>query len=312
VDLAQAGYASVEKVEGLTFIDPTTFAVINDNDFGVASIVIDESTGTFQRADGYEPEPVVLGVIKTGGIDASDKDNLINIRNWPIYGMYQPDAISNFEVGHRRYLVTANEGDARDYDGFAEEVRVKSAASTYPAIVEAGNDLQLGRLTVTSAPPAGDMSRPYVFGTRSFSIWDARSGAQVWDSGADLERITAEALPKFFNSNNTENDFDSRSDNKGPEPEGVAVGEVAGRIYAFVCAERVGGVFVYDVSQPSVPRFVQYINTRDFVGTAAGPDCGPEIVKFVPSKDSPTRTPLLMVSNEITGTVTLWQLGVNH
>jgi len=308
-DLTRAGYASVQKVEGLAFIDPTTFAVINDNDFGVASITIDTASGSFQRNEGYVPEPVVLGLVKTSGLDASDKDRIVNIRDWPVFGMYQPDAIASFESGRRTYLVTANEGDARDYDGFAEEVRARSVASLYPGLAEASDDLQLGRLTVTSAPPAGDFSRPYLFGTRSFSIWDAQSGALVWDSGADLENHTAQSMPAYFNSNNDADDFDSRSDNKGPEPEGIAVGQVRGRTYAFVGLERVGGVVIYDVSVPSAPKFVQYLRTRVFGGASLGPDTGPEVVKFVPSEDSPTRTPLLMVAHEISGTVTLWRLG---
>ena len=41
VDLAQAGYAGVQKVEGLALLDDGRLAVLNDNDFGVARIVID-------------------------------------------------------------------------------------------------------------------------------------------------------------------------------------------------------------------------------------------------------------------------------
>jgi hypothetical protein len=307
-DLVQAGYSSVQKVEGLAFIDATTFAVINDNDFGVAAIDIDLATGTFAHADGYQPDPVVLGIVKSQGLDASDKDNVVNIRNWNVYGMYQPDAVANFTAGGRSYLVTANEGDARDYSGFAEEVRVKSIAASYSNVPGASDDLQLGRLTVTSVPPAGDLSRPYVFGTRSFSIWDTATGAQIWDSGAEFESITAGFAPAFFNSNNSSNDFDTRSDNKGPEPEGVATGRIGGRTYAFVGLERIGGVMVYDVTAPAVPRFVKYLNTRSFEGSVVGPESGPEVVRFVPKQDSPIHHPMLVVSNEISGTVTLWGL----
>jgi hypothetical protein len=63
VDLAAAGYNTVEKVEGLTVIDADTIAVINDNDFNVANITIDNTTGTF-TAD-PNPEPIVLGLITT-------------------------------------------------------------------------------------------------------------------------------------------------------------------------------------------------------------------------------------------------------
>jgi hypothetical protein len=308
VDLVQAGYANVQKVEGLAMVDATTLAVVNDNDFGVAAIAIDQTMGTFTRAVGYVPEPTLFGIIETGGMDASDRDGVTNIRNWPVYGMYQPDAVASFKACGNSYLVTANEGDARDYDGFAEEVRARSVKASYPAIPEVGDDLQLGRLTITASPPDGDLSQPYVFGTRSFSIWNAKTGAQVWDSGAELEALSAAAFPAFFNGNNDSNDFDTRSDNKGPEPEGLTVGKMRGRSYAFVTLERIGGVVIYDVTNPAAPSFVQYLNTRDFTGPGIGPDSGPEIVRFISAEHSPTRAPLLVISNEISGTVTLWSL----
>jgi hypothetical protein len=309
-DLVEAGYGNLEKVEGLAFIDETTLAVINDNDFQVAGIVIDQATGTFTLAPTYQPEPEVLGIIESRGLDASDRDNVINIRNFPVWGMYQPDAIASFGACGNDYLVTANEGDARDYSGFTEEARARSLNALYPGIPLVNDDLLLGRLTVSVAPPGGDLSRPYVFGTRSFSLWDAQTGAQVWDSGAELELRTAMANPDFFNSNNDANNFDNRSDNKGPEPEGIAVGRVRNRLFAFVTLERMGGVAIYDVTTGS-PKFVQYINPRDFSAAAPGPDSGPEIVSFVPRTDSPTDLPLLVVSNEITGTVTIWELSLD-
>lgn len=309
VDLVAAGYANVEKIEGLAWVDATTLAVVNDNDFGVAGIVIDQATGTFTLAPTYQPEPVLLGLISMSGIDASDRDNVINIRNWPVLGMYQPDAIASFKSGKDEYLITANEGDARDYAGFAEEARAKAQAALYPSLPEVASDAQLGRLTITTAPPGADTSKPYVFGTRSFSIWDAKNGAQIWDSGAQLERHTADAFPLYFNSSNDATSFDNRSDNKGPEPEGVAVGQISGRTYAFVGLERMGGVMVYDVSNPSAPRFETYLTTRDFTGADLGPDSGPEIVKFVSKHESPTGAPMLVVAHELTGTVTLWALG---
>lgn len=306
VDLATAGYNNVEKVEGLAVIDAATLALINDNDFGVAQIAIDTANGTFTRLPGYTPEPVQLGLIRTNGLDASDRDNVINIRNWPLRGMYQPDAIASFTVGGERFLVTANEGDARDYPGFAEEARARSLRSRYPALPEVADDLQMGRLTVTTAAP--ETAVPYVFGTRSFSIWNATTGAQVWDSGSELEVRTAAIFPRNFNSNNDENNFDNRSDNKGPEPEGVAVGTIGGRTYAFVGLERIGGVMMYDVTEPTAPAFVQYLNTRQFGTATVGPDSGPEVVRFIDAKDSPNGKPMLVVANEISGTVNLWTL----
>jgi hypothetical protein len=306
VDLAKTAYNAVEKVEGLAYVDANTLAVVNDNDFGVAVISIDTKTGTFTL--GYTPEKTQLGLLSTHGFDASDRDNVVNIRDWKVYGMYQPDAIATFKSKGRRFLITANEGDAREYDGFAEEASGRDLRSLYASIPQLANNNELGRLTLTTEPPMGDYSQPYVFGTRSVTIWDARSGEPVWDSGNTLEAVTAEALPLFFNSNNTANNFDNRSDNKGPEPEGVTVGHVGERDYAFVGLERTGGVAIFDITEPTRPRFVDYIGNRDFTANPPGPDSGPEVLHFVAANESPTGRPMLLVANEVSGTVTLYGL----
>ena len=134
----------------------------------------------------------------------------------------------------------------------------------------------------------------------------------VFDSLDEVEQITASFLPADFNSNNDENDsFDSRSDNKGAEPEGVTIGEVDGRTYAFVGLERIGGVLVYDISNPAGATYVQYITTRDFSGDAeagtAG-DLGPEGLEFVPAADSPTGIPLLIVAHEVSGSIAIFEV----
>jgi hypothetical protein len=307
LDLATTAYNAYEKVEGLAVIDANTLAVVNDNDFRVAGIEV-QPNGRFDLLPGYVPEPEVLGLIATPGLDASDRDNVINIRAWPVLGMYQPDGIAAFDTRGQRYLVTANEGDARDWTGFAEEKRARDLRAVYPGFPELADNLALGRLTVTDFPPLGDRSRPYVQGARSISLWSAATGRRVWDSGSDLEVLTADEDPRHFNSDNAENNFDNRSDNKGPEPEGVDVGEIDGRKYAFVTLERTGGVVIYDVTDPEQPEFVEYLLDRDFDADPVGPDAGPEVVKFVPGRTSPTGRPLLVVANEISGTVSLWGL----
>lgn len=318
VDLATSGYASVEKIEGLAVLGNGQLALVNDNDFGVAGIVIDNATGKYTLAPGYQPENVTLGLVKVPGLDASDRDSSINIRSWPVFGMYQPDAIASFRVGHKTYLVTANEGDARDWDGFAEEERVADLtldSAAFPDAETLQQNANLGRLNVTAALGDADgdgvYEALYTLGGRSFSIWNT-DGAQVFDSGSDFERVIAKNNPAFFNASNDDRSFDSRSDNKGPEPEGLALGTVGKRKYAFVGLERMGGVMTYDITNPLSPVFVDYTNNRDFTVTpatapAAG-DLGPEGLLFIDAKDSPTRTPLLVVANEISGTVTLYKI----
>ena len=318
VDLVQAGYSGVQKVEGLAAIDPWTIAVINDNDFTVASITI-HPDGSFTR--NYVPETIQLGIIEVlqNSFDASDRDAKINIRPWPVKGMYLPDAVTAYQVKGETYLVLANEGDAREYETFVEAVRVGAGSVVldpvkFPNATVLKNNSNLGRLNITSTlgrnPVTGVYEELYAFGARSFSIRNG-AGALVYDSGDDFEWITALDYPANFNASNTSNDFDNRSDDKGPEPEGVVVGRVYGREYAFIGLERIGGVMIYDISDPQVPTFVDYVNRRDFAAPADASgvsDLGPEGLVLIEEDDSPNGKPLLVVGNEISGTTTIFQI----
>jgi hypothetical protein len=290
----------------------TAWVTLQENN---ALAVVDIPTATVQAIVplGYKDHS------KPGnGIDASDRDDAINIRPWNnVLGMYQPDSIASYQYRGRTFLVTANEGDARDYDGFAEEARARVAGTT---VADAADNAKLGRLTVTTSPPGGDLDNLYVLGGRSISIWSA-GGDLLWDSGDALERITAAAFPDAFNATNDENDtFDNRSDNKGPEPEGVAIGKVEGRTYAFVGLERIGGIAVYDITNPYAPVYMDYLNNRDFdpsldcsdlsASDAPCGDLGPEGLHFVSKEDSPTGEALLIVGNEVSGTTTIYQVDV--
>jgi hypothetical protein len=249
-------------------------------------------------------------------LDVSDRDKAINIANWPVKGMYMPDSI----VWHKGFLIGANEGDSRGYPGFSEEKRVGDADVTldpvaFPNAAELKKPENLGRLRMTNSPPsgrsaAGVYSELYAFGARSFTIWSDR-GQLVFDSGDEFEQETAFAFPKNFNSNNATNDFDTRSDDKGPEPEGLTLGTIRGCTYAFITLERMGGVMVYNVTNPRRPVFAGYTNARDFAGDpAAGTagDLGPEGVIFIPRRESPIRAPLLVVANEVSGTTRIFKV----
>ena len=255
-------------------------------------------------------------------LDASDRDGGINLRTWPVRGLYQPDGIASYRAANgRTYLVTANEGDAVDYSGFSEELRIEDltlTATAFPDAAALQTDATLGRLKTpsTAGDPDGNGSYDQLFsyGGRSFSIWDAVTGALVFDSANDFERITAVRLGADFNASDTGNGGDARSDDKGPEPEGVVIGQLGNRFYAFIGLERVGGIMVYDVTQPESPFFVQYVNNRDFSASASdleagrGGDLGPEGLTFVAPADSPTGTPLLIVGSETTGTTTVFEI----
>ena len=261
-------------------------------------------------------------------LDASNEDGIINPTPWPVNGMYQPDSIVSYEVDGETYLITANEGDAREYIGatnelgFNEEARigeVRLDPTAFPNPETLQLDENLGRLKITNTigdiDGDGDFDRLFSFGARSFSIWSTDDSVDmVFDSGDFLERITVAHFPDEMNStDNANKSFDDRSDDKGPEPEGLAVGKVGGRTYAFIGLERIGGIVVYDVSDPHEPTFVQYINTCDFsvvAGPGSGGDLAPEGLAFISAAESPTGQPLLAVAFEVSGTTTLF--GINQ
>ncbi len=306
VNLPSVGYLPSDKPEGLSLLPDGSIAVINDNDFGIAGA-------------GYTDESS-LGIISFGtdnALDASNRDDAINIANYPTLGMYQPDAITTFEVNGEVFILSANEGDARDYDGYSEEARVADLTldpAQFPDAASLQEAAALGRLNTTLAngdlDGDGENDRIFSYGARSFSVWDA-VGNLVWDSGNDFELITAEFEEgAYFNSNNDENgSFDARSDDKGPEPEAVEVGQIGPDLYAFIGLERIGGIMIYNINDPRNPRFVNYINNRDFSGDAeagtAG-DLGVEDILFITPQDSPVDMPLIVTANEVSGTVTIF------
>ena len=239
--------------------------------------------------------------------DMSNKDNAINMKRWPVLMMYQPDAIATYDVKGATYLVTANEGDAKDYDGFSEETRVAKLTldkTMFPNADSLQKPENLGRLKTTTTmgdtDGDGDHDMIYAYGGRSFSIWGA-DGTLIFDSGNAFENIIASRSPEVFNANGGQAEFDDRSDDKGPEPEALALGEMDGRTYAFIGMERNNAIFAYDITLPSDPHMVGYM----MPSTAHN---SPEGLEFIAAKDSPTGKPLLAIAYEMTGTVALYEV----
>lgn len=257
-------------------------------------------------------------------LDPSDEDGGINIANWSVRGLYQPDGIAGYTAGGASYLVTANEGDTRDWEGYTEVARVKDLGEdgllpVCEDLADLTADEALGRLNITTADGLSEdgtcYEELYANGGRSFSIWNT-DGEQVFDSGAQLEELTAVAVPDFFNSNHTESNLEGRSDDKGPEPEGVTLGQVGDSTYAFVGFERIGGVAVFDITSPEAVEFVTYLNNRNFAVSvedggelADAGDLGPEGLEFIPADASPIPgTALLAVGNEVSGSTTFFRI----
>ena len=246
------------------------------------------------------------------GYDASNVTKGINISNFPVKGLYLPDAIASYTVGGVNYLVTANEGDSRAYSGFNEEVRIASAVLDpikFPFATQMKNNSVLGRLNVTNklgdTDNDGDLDTLYSYGSRSFSIWNATNGQLVYDSKDDMELITAtNSFSVLFNASNSNNTRKDRSDDKGPEPEGVTIGTIGANTYAFIAIERIGGVMVYDITSPSAPIFVTYVNNRSL--PSGGPDNGSEGVIFIPQSQSPNGQHIVVAANEVSSTLSIW------
>jgi len=347
-------------------LEPEYIAISEDN--ATAFISLQENNAVAVIDLNAKEAKTILGIgfksynIPGNEIDASNKDSGVNIRNWPVYGTYMPDSIASYSYDGVTYLVTANEGDGREYltsepdagacttaggfdfdDGdcfhYLDEIRIKDIPNLDIAGYDSAmlqEDANLGRLKVisdlgvtctdpmdisalasTGQPGAScTYSQLYSFGARSMTIWNMNTGEPVFDSGNDFEVITANRYGAAFNASNDKNSGDNRSDDKGPEPEGVTIGVIDSKTYAFVGLERMGGIMVYDISVPEAAKFVQYINPRDLsvadveADLASVGDLGPEGLHFVNGDDSPTGKPMLIVGNEVSGTTTFYNLNI--
>ncbi|MGB0864380.1 MAG: choice-of-anchor I family protein [Saprospiraceae bacterium] len=248
-------------------------------------------------------------------VDFSDKDGGIRLKNWNVKGVYQPDAIAAYTASGKTYFVTANEGDSRDYDGYSSETRLKNLnldKDAFPNGDQLKENAQLGRLKTFTPDVIGDIDNDgdvdeiYAYGGRSFSIWDDK-GQLVWDSKGDFEDFFAKNFPDFFNYGNTSDKIDYRSDDKGSEPEAITVGQINGRTYAFIGLERQSGIIIYNITNPKFPYFVDYLHS--FEESIKGAiDVAPEGILFIPANKSHTKTNLLVVANEISGTATIYEI----
>ncbi|MRX74079.1 Ig domain-containing protein [Bacillus lacus] len=231
------------------------------------------------------------------------KDGKVLLENQDLHGVYMPDGIASAKIKGKDYIFTANEGDAREW-GTKPYSYADIAFYTLP-----GTQYKIDRL-LNSEREGLDADKTYILGARSFSIWEANTMKQVFDSGSDFERITAERYPQAFNSSHGKTELDSRSGKKGPEPEDVKVMKIKGKTYAFIGLERIGGIMVYDVTDVHNAKFYDYINLRDFNGSSVSTSgsLGPEGISLVEAKDSPTKTSLVLVANEVSGNVDMIEI----
>jgi hypothetical protein len=254
-----------------------------------------------------------LGTIEQT-IDASDRDNGSNgpaaLIDDVVKGIPMPDTVTSFVSSGVRYLVTANEGDFRPDDG--DRIRIGDAGFTG---VENGvtidrSNAALGRLRVVrdlSDPDNNGLIDDVIMpGTRSFTVWNASTGALVADTGS-FEGLLLDLYPTLHNmngesSNNGTTSFDLRSPDKGPEPEAIATGAINGHRYIFVAMERQGAILMYNLDNPAAPNFVTSINNLTD-GLAA-----PESITFLPASNSPLGEATLLVGYEAGGKIGVYSV----
>ena len=327
-------------------IEPEYAAFSADSAYAYVTLQENNAVATVDVESGAIINIVGLGVknhnLFNAGLDSSDRDNKIDIVARNIQGMYLPDAIGTIDAGGNTYMVTANEGDAREYACLlggtdatkveAEDPRLADVADTTVDSTFKGSGIA-GRMKVTQFSPAnisGETIRSttkvkdaFSFGTRSFTVWKSNlnngvfPADRVFDSGDAIERIITQERPLgVFNADwNTStgfiNSFESRSASKGPEPEGLAIGKAYGRTWMVLALERDNGLMLYDMTNPVKPMFRQYINKAVPGGNiqdgTAG-DVSPEGVLFLEADQSPTGKPMVVVSYELSGSVAFFEL----
>ncbi|MFD7655744.1 esterase-like activity of phytase family protein, partial [Actinosynnema sp. NPDC059797] len=189
-----------------------------------------ELTGLAEVAPG-DPEPEYVSVNGRGQAAVTLQEN----NHVAIVDLRSARVVDHFSAG----TVTVRGVDTAD-DGRIDPTGTITAAREPDAVA------WLDDRTLATADE-GD----YLGGSRTWTVFDAASGRVVFSSGDELQRIAIRQgqYP------------DGRSDNKGVEPEGLAVAAFGRTRYAFVGMERANLVAVYDVTDPRRPRFTQALPT---------------------------------------------------
>jgi len=307
-------------------LEPEYIAISEDNTKAYitlqennALVTIDLSTNTITSltALGYSSYATGSG----NALDASDQSGDVLITgDLPIKGAYMPDAMVYKTINNQGYIFTANEGDSREFGSVVDANRLSSNtfnnldAAAFPDAYILRNNRFLGRLNALKysgdTDGDGDYDEIHIMGGRSFSIFNPIDGSLVWDSKDLIEQITANhpTFGAIFNASNTTGtpSLKNRSDDKGPEPEGISVNVVNGKTYAFVSLERIGGVMIFNVDVPTNPIFVGYANNRST--SSSGPDLGAEGIIFIPAAQSPNGNDILILANEVSSTLSIYQI----
>lgn len=280
-------------------IEPEYITVSDDNTTAYVTLQENNAIAEIDIVTGIVKKIMPLGFkdysLAENAIDASDKDSKKEFTTYnKVFGMYMPDAIAYYNYNGKPYLFTANEGDSREYTAFIEMKRAATVIldpTSFPTAATLQKDASLGRLNITTTlgdtDGDGDFDALYSLGARSFSVWDATTGAQVFDSKNELDK-KANDLGIYD---------DGRSDDKGVEPESIAIGRVGSKTIAVVGMERADAFAIYDITTPTAPVFIKMYKTGD----------APEGIIFIPASKSPINQSLIVISSENDGLVKIYK-----
>ena len=280
-------------------IEPEYVTVSDDNTTAYVTLQENNAIAEIDIVTGIVKKIMPLGFkdysLAENAIDASDKDSKVAFTTYnKVFGMYMPDAIAYYNYNGKPYLFTANEGDSREYTAFIEMKRAATVTfdpTNFPTAATLQKDASLGRLNITTTlgdtDGDGDFDALYSLGARSFSVWDAITGAQVFDSKNELDKKADEL--KIYD--------DGRSDDKGVEPESIAIGRVGSKTIAIVGMERADAFAIYDITTPTAPVFIKMYKTGD----------APEGIIFIPASKSPINQSLIVISSENDGLVKIYK-----
>ena len=280
-------------------IEPEYITVSDDNTTAYVTLQENNAIAEIDIVTGIVKKIMPLGFkdysLEANAIDASDKDSKVAFTTYnKVFGMYMPDAIAYYNYNGKPYLFTANEGDSREYTAFIEMKRAGTVTfdpTNFPTAATLKTDANLGRLNITTTlgdtDGDGDFDALYSLGARSFSVWDANTGAQVFDSKNELDKKANEL--KIYD--------DGRSDDKGVEPESIAIGRVGSKTIAVVGMERADAFAIYDITTPTAPVFIKMYKTGD----------APEGIIFIPASKSPINQSLIVISSENDGLVKIYK-----
>lgn len=249
-----------------------------------------------------------------------EEEGSINMKNYKgLFGLYQPDSIASYIYDNNTFVVTANEGDGREYIVDAADTNKIECENTLngkwdseDGCISFIDEKKISKLTLDKSIASEyadendlkvmtDMStatKLYTYGARSFSIWDS-NGDLVFDSGDEISKKVAEFEAKTFNQD--DGDMDGRSGNKGAEPEALTVGQIGSKTYAFIGLERQNAIMIYDITDPNNVSYINYIKGN-------GTDISPEGMKFIPASESPNDKNLLLVSYEVSGSTVIYEV----